>query len=65
MAQKKILGEAVAFPLYIYMQCWVKKKWIDLGYTFESNLEYSPLLSYKTRVLPTERRLAVRAAHLF
>lgn len=51
-AQKKILGDAVAFPLYIYMQCWVKKKWVDLGYKFESNLEYSPLLSHKTKILP-------------
>lgn len=51
-AQKKILGDAVAFPLYIYMQCWVKKTWVDLGYKFESNLEYSPLLSYKTKILP-------------
>jgi peptide/nickel transport system substrate-binding protein len=51
-AQKKILGDAVAFPLYIYMHCWVKKTWVDLGYTFESNLEYSPLLSPKTRILP-------------
>ncbi len=50
-AQKKILGDAVAFPLYVYMQCWVKKSWVDLGYKFESNLEYSPLLSYKTRIL--------------
>jgi peptide/nickel transport system substrate-binding protein len=50
-AQKKILGDAVAFPLYIYMQCWVKKSWVDLGYKFESNLEYSPLLSYKTKIL--------------
>jgi peptide/nickel transport system substrate-binding protein len=51
-AQKKIMGDAAAFPLYIYMQCWVKKKWVDLGYTFESNLEYSPLLSPKTQILP-------------
>jgi peptide/nickel transport system substrate-binding protein len=51
-AQKKILGDAVAFPLYIYMQCWVKKSWVDLGYKFESNLEYSPLLSPKTNILP-------------
>jgi peptide/nickel transport system substrate-binding protein len=51
-AQKKIMGDAVAFPLYIYMQCWVKKSWVDLGYKFESNLEYSPLLSHKTRILP-------------
>lgn len=51
-AQKKILADAVAFPLYIYMQCWVKKSWVDLGYKFESNLEYSPLLSYKTKILP-------------
>jgi peptide/nickel transport system substrate-binding protein len=50
-AQKKILGDAAAFPLYIYMQCWVKKSWVDLGYKFESNLEYSPLLSYKTKIL--------------
>jgi peptide/nickel transport system substrate-binding protein len=50
-AQRKILGDAVAFPLYIYMQCWVKKSWVDLGYKFESNLEYSPLLSYRTKIL--------------
>jgi peptide/nickel transport system substrate-binding protein len=51
-AQKKIMADAVAFPLYIYMFCWVKKKWVDLGYRFESNLEYSPLLSLKTKILP-------------
>jgi peptide/nickel transport system substrate-binding protein len=50
-AQQKIMADAAAFPLYIYMQCWVKKKWLDLGYTFESNLEYSPLLSPKTEIL--------------
>lgn len=51
-AQKKIMADAVACPLYIYQQVWVKKKWVDLGYEFTSNLEYSPLLSEKTRILP-------------
>ncbi len=50
-AQKKIMEDAVAYPMYIYQRCWVKKKWVDLGYHFESNLEYSPLLSEKTRIL--------------
>lgn len=51
-AQKKVMDDAVACPLYIYMQCWVKKTWVDLGYEFTSNLKYSPLLSERTRILP-------------
>jgi peptide/nickel transport system substrate-binding protein len=50
-AQQKIMEAAVALPLYIYQQCWVKKEWVDLGYEFTSNLEYSPLLCEKSRIL--------------
>jgi len=51
-AQRKIMDDAVACPLYIYRRCWVKKKWVELGYDLTSNLEYSPLLSEKSRMLP-------------
>ena len=50
-AQKKIMDDAVAYPLYIYQRCWVKKKWFNLGYNLISNMEYSPLLSENSRML--------------
>ncbi len=50
-AQKKILEDAVAYPLYISKFVYGRKNYVDYGYKLDSTLIYAPEVFENTRLL--------------
>jgi len=50
-AQKKILEDAAAYPLYISKFVYARKNYVDYGYKLDSTLIYAPELLENTRML--------------
>ena len=47
-AQKKILEDAVALPLYVSKSIFARKLYVDLGYELKSTLNLNPTISWLT-----------------
>jgi peptide/nickel transport system substrate-binding protein len=50
-AQRKILEDAVAYPLYISKFVYGRKNYVDYGYKLDSTLIYAPEVFENTRLL--------------